>query len=177
MERYPILIFLVLVLLPLSFAAENETIIIQPTAPQTTSIEKLVSSMDAMKAQIASLETNNNELRVQLDAKLSTQYWGYLLFAVVWTIFVLAMRGILSEIWTWWMFSRKKRKTEKFQERIAAELRNTDAELRNITSMLQIIHSSLASIKSDVVAVEKQKKPEVRRSFWDKLLGRNKDAI
>lgn len=176
MERYKILIFLVLVLLPLSYAAENETII-QPTAPQTTSIEKLVASMDALKAQISSLETNNNELRVQLDAKLSTQYWGYLLFTAAWTIFILAMRGILSEVWTWWMFSRKKRKTEKFQERIAAELRNTDAELRNITGMLQIIHSSLASIKSDVVAVEKQKKPVVERSFWDKLLGRNKDAI
>jgi hypothetical protein len=74
------------------------------------------------------------------------------------------------------MFSRKKRKVEKFQERIAGELRNTDAELRNITSMLQIINSSLASIKSDVVAVEKQKKP-IERSFWDKVLGRNKDAI
>jgi hypothetical protein len=176
MERYKILIFLVLMLLPVCFAADNETII-QPTAPQTISIEKLISSMDAMKERIAALEVNNNELRVQLDAKLSSQYWGYLLFAATWTIFVLAMRGILSEIWTWWMYSRKKRKVEKFQERIAAELRNTDVELRNITSMLQIINSSLVAIKSDVVAVEKQKKPEVMRSFWDKLLGRNKDAI
>jgi hypothetical protein len=176
MERYPILIFLVLILLPVCFAADNETII-QPTAPQTISIEKLISSMDAMKAQISSLETNQNELRVQLDAKLSSQYWGFVLFAAVYTIFILSLRGILSEVWTWWMYSRKKRKVEKFQERIAAELRNTDAELRNVTAMLQIIHSSLASIKSDVVAVEKQKKPEVKRSFWDKLLERNKDAI
>jgi hypothetical protein len=176
MERYKILIFLVLMLLPVCFAADNETII-QPTAPQTISIEKLISSMDAMKERIAALEVNNNELRVQLDAKLSSQYWGYLLFTAAWTIFILALRGILSEVWTWWMFSRKKRKVEKFQERIAAELRNTDVELRNITSMLQIINSSLVAIKSDVVAVEKQKKPEVKRSFWDKLLGRNKDAI
>jgi 1,4-dihydroxy-2-naphthoate octaprenyltransferase len=175
MERYKVFVLFVLALMSTSFAAENETII-QPSAPQTTSIEKILSSMDAMKKSIEELKVNNNELRVQLDSKLSSQYWGILLFVSVYTVFLLSVRGILGEVWTWLMYSRKKRKIEKFQEKIASELRNTDTELRNVTAMLQIIHSSLASIKSDVVAVEKQKKPEIKRSFWDKLLGRKKDA-
>lgn len=176
MTRYTILIFLVLTLLSVSFAAENETII-QPTAPQTTSIEKLVASMDAMKAQIASLETNNNELRVQLDAKLSTQYWGFLLFVAVYTICILSLKGILGEVWTWKMYSRKKRNVEKFQEKVAEELRHNVARLSAINTTLAMIQSSLETMRSEVVAVEKQKKPVVIRSFWDKLLGRNKDAI
>lgn len=159
-------------LLPACFAAENETII-QPTAPQTTSIEKLVSSMDAMKDRIAALEASNNELRVQLDSKLTTQYWGYLLFFIVYMIFIFSVRGILGEIWTWLMYSRKKRKVEKFQERIAKELKET-------TIILQAINASLSEIKLDVAEVEKKKLPEPehkkKRSFWDKIFRRGKDA-
>jgi len=175
MERYQILIFLVLMLLPLSFAAENETII-QPTAPQTTSIEKLVASMDAMKEKIAALEVNNNELRVQLDDKLSRNYWGFIGFIAAYSIFLVCLLGVASEIWNWKMYSRKKRKVERFQEKVAEELRHTSSRLSAINTTMAMIQSSLDSMRSDVLAVEKQKKPVVERSFWDKLLGRNKDA-
>lgn len=174
MERYQVFVLFVLALMSTSFAAENETII-QPSAPQTTSIEKILLAMDAMKKSIDELKTNNNELRVQLDSKLSSQYWGILLFVAVYTVFLQSMHGILGEIWTWLMYSRKKKKIEKFQEKIVSGLRSTDEELRNITALLQMIGASLASIKSDVVAVEKEKKTK-ERSFWDKLRGRNKDA-
>lgn len=172
MERRISLFCILLFMLHTCYAQQNDTVV-QPTAPQTVSIERLISSQENMKKSIEEQDRNIKELREQLDSKLSNLYLGLALFAAAWTIVVLSFQGLFGRVWEYLMYSRKKRKVEKGIELMASEL-------RNMTALMQMLNASLEAIKSDVAAVEKEKKPpqeeKPRRSLLDRLLRRNHDA-
>lgn len=145
------------------------------TAGRTTSFEKLIDSTEDTSSKVKSLKDDIYKLRIQLDRKLDQQYNNLLIFLAVFHIGMFSFTKIVSRIYGWLTYKKKKREREKIEQKIMSNLSANHKLSLQLQKDLKRLHLRLLEaekrIKPDNIS---PLPPPKSCSFLRRLFGRCK---
>jgi hypothetical protein len=121
-----------------------------PQQPQTTSIQGLLDGIAGLKQSMGQVVADNNELRVQLTAKLDRQYQGLLLYCTILVVLVISVSRMLGRIYSWLMDRRWGRRSKRdmvlLHEKVDSSMSVFDARFNEAMSKMDSLLVQLVTV-------------------------------